>query len=508
MAILTLKQLQEKHPSLKGRTVSLSEIKGKEETAKLTAGNIFKQEQPKGFFEKARDFATGIIGGGKLAEGAGMALAAPSVQKGLSKEQDETFALQQKLLQTIRTRRTEGADTSRLEKALKQSMNLADYLSDAQQDFAEALPTTKEIIGSSLRLAGTMGAGAITGAVAKGLALGKATGVVSGALRGAGVGAISGGAIGGIQGVGVGLEEDKTAKEIAISGGIGVAGGAIVGGAIGALTGGITGGLRGRRMANEQFAKEFVAPKETPTTRAEAIQRGRLKDPTFLEKASLEYSKRDETLAKSVEDVVSRQAKVGENIDAIRYKISQTNAGVKDFITKNKIPFNTKQLQSQLMSGKDDLQLVFASDIASEKTYNAVAKAFMENVKNKDTLGLFEARQTFDQLPAIKKLLNTAGLGENTRKEIVLAIRRSANEYIASQLPQGNLYRAPLSIESNMLEALGNIAEKSQNIIGKNKLQILTAKYPILKWLVGGIAAGAVGAAGIGVGSSIIGSTE
>jgi len=40
--------------------------------------------------------------------------------------------------------------------------------------------------------------------------------------------------------------------------------------------------------------------------------------------------------------------------------------------------------------------------------------------------------------------------------------------------------------EHYMLEALSNIAEKSQNIVGKNKLQIITEKYPILKWLVVG----------------------
>jgi hypothetical protein len=82
-------------------------------------------------------------------------------------------------------------------------------------------------------------------------------------------------------------------------------------------------------------------------------------------------------------------------------------------------------------------------------------------------------------------------LGENTRKEIILQVRKMANEYIASTLPKDNPYRANMLQEHYMLEALGNIAEKSQNIIGKNKLQLLTQKYPAIKWIVGAAATAA-----------------
>ena len=105
----------------------------------------------------------------------------------------------------------------------------------------------------------------------------------------------------------------------------------------------------------------------------------------------------------------------------------------------------------------------------------------MREVAKKDTAGLLKARQSFDQLPAVKKLLQTEGLGENARREIVLAVRGSANKYIASLLPKGNAFRADLLQEHHMLEALGNMAEKGASIIGKNKLQILANEYQILK---------------------------
>jgi len=166
------------------------------------------------------------------------------------------------------------------------------------------------------------------------------------------------------------------------------------------------------------------------------------------------------------------------------------------------------------MTGKDELDLIFASDATAERTYNAVADAFMKNISKKDTLGLFEARQTFDRVPAIKKLLDSAALGENARKEIVLSVRRAANEYIANQLPQGNIYKVAMKSESYMLEALGNLAEKAESVIGKNKLQIITEQYPALKWLIGGIAGGLTYylggrlAGGVGAGGAIIGSSD
>ena len=59
-----------------------------------------------------------------------------------------------------------------------------------------------------------------------------------------------------------------------------------------------------------------------------------------------------------------------------------------------------------------------------------------------------------------------------------------------------------------MIEALENIAEKNRGMIGKNNLQILAQRYPILKWVIGGVATGIAGGAGVGVGSTIINSSD
>lgn len=509
MATFTLQQLKEKHPQATAKRIfSLEDIERKGEERKLTAGQQFEREKPSTFWGKARGIATSFIGGGKLAEGAGMAVAAPRVRKTMEAEQRQTEELQNKLLTRIREKKELNEDTSRLEKALKDSQGLATTLQDVHQDFEEAMPTSKEVVGSSLRLGTTLGAGMIARTAAKHLALSKAVGFGAGALRGAGAGAISGGVVGGLSGVGVGLEADKPSEEILMSGLLGIGTGAVAGGVIGGALGGLSGTLKQRAFLKENFAKELVAPKATPKVRVQSIKSGRLQDPSWFKKAELQFSDRDNKLADSVDDVVSRKATIGENIDAIRKKVDQTNTGVKDYITKHKIPFNAAQLKSKLLTGKDELNLVFASDKTAERTYNAVVETFMKQIKKKDTLGLFNARQEVDKIPAIKKLLDSAALGENVRKEIALSVRRAANEYIATQLPKDNLYRATLMKESYMLEALTNFAEKTIGIIGKNKIQLITEQYPMLNWVVGGVAAGLIGVAGVGVGSAIIGSSD
>lgn len=266
-----------------------------------------------------------------------------------------------------------------------------------------------------------------------------------------------------------------------------------------------------QRRAEERasdFALKLTAPKVTPTVAEAAFREGRTTAPGILRSSKILPTNKDQLVAESVKDVVKKNAKITENIDAIRMKVSQINNGVSNMIADRKIPFNTNQLRSKLNEGNEELRLIFASDQSAKRTYDAVVNEFMRHVGSKDTSGLFKARQTFDRVPAIKKYLETEALGENTRREIVLAVRRAANEFVAKQLPVNNPYRNLLSQESYMLEALGNVAETNAKTLGKNTLQLLTEQYPVLKWLVGGLGVGLLGGAGVGVGSAIIGSTD
>lgn len=472
-----------------------------------TKGNQFEETKKKGFIESARDFVVGAIGGGKLAEGAGMAIAAPEIQKQQEDRLQQQQEVQSTLIKRIREKKAAGEDTTRLRRALDMSLETGQIEADIAQDFVDSLPTDKQVIGSAIRLAGTALAPTIAGQATKLTGATEAVTVAGGALRGAGAGALTGSIEGAIQSGGMAAEANKPTEEILLSGALGAVGGALFGGALGAVAGGVGGGIKSSQIKKEQFASQFAAPKETYSVKTEAIRQGRFTDPGLFKRAQIQTSRRSELLAESINDVVSPKATLGQNIDAIRLKIDQVDDGVREYITSNKVPFNTNQLRTKLVDGKSELELIFASESNAEKTYDAVTSAFMKEVGKKDTLGLFEARQNFDQIPSIQKLLSTDKLGENARKEIVLAVRRSANDYIASLLPSGNQYKTAMLQQSYALEALGNIAEKSATIIGKNSIQLLSEQYPILKWVVGGIVGGSI-AGGVGAGSTFISSSD
>ena len=259
---------------------------------------------------------------------------------------------------------------------------------------------------------------------------------------------------------------------------------------------------------NEKYVLDLVSPKVTTEVAETALRQGRVTEPKLFRSSKILPSSRDKQLAEAIKDFVSPKKSVLQNTDSIDKGIRQINQGVREYIIQNKVPFNMNQLKSQLNAGKEELKLIFASDKTAERTYNAVVDEFMKHISSGDTIGLFEARQSVDKIPAIQKLLSSQGLGENVKKEVVLTVREMANKYVAELLPQGNNYRNLLLKESRMIRAIENIAEKGAKMIGKNNLQILANRYPILKWVIGGTAAGIFGGAGVGVGSAIIGSTD
>lgn len=388
--------------------------------------------------------------------------------------------------------------------------------------------TTKQVLGDALQLgttilgAGTYGKATTLGEKTFTIGLQKATpsvikGVTEAATFGKGVvqgvktGAISGSIFGASSGASSALKDDKSLVDIAKN----TVGGALIGLGSGALAGGIVGGVSGaikgskalKIIKKEDFVNDLVSPKATTAVKEQALKEGRVTEQGLLSASKITPSKRDLQLADTVKDIVSPKNSSVQNLNAVSDKVSEINTGVKAYVSANKVPFNTNQLKTQLNNGRDELKLVFASDSNAKKTYDALVSEFMKHVENKDTAGLLDARQTFDSLPAVKKLLDSQGLGENVKREVALTIRSMANKYISNLLPEGNQFRNTLLTEHKMIEVIGNLAEKNAGKIGTNKLQALTLKYPILKTIAGGLGAG-LGLGAIGVGGSIIGSTD
>jgi len=436
-------------------------------------------EPKSNWLAKARDFAVSLIGGGKVAEGMGGAAGFKQSLPAIQQAQKEGSDIALNLAKAIQEKQQAGEDTTRLTNALNLLTGADAQTQQAVQDLLEELPTTKQVIGSAARLATTMA----TPAIARGLTGGVAA---KGAIAGMAQGVKVGGTIGGLQGLGVGAEQDKDAMGIIGSGVTGALTGAAVGGAVGAGTG----AFAGRKEVAQRKLEQLVAPKMSAKERAEAIAQGRLDDAGFLKKAEIVAGKREKQIANAVKDVVKPNQAPGKNVAAIKQEIGNISKGVDDYVTKNKVPFNKAQLQAQLRKGTDELDLIFASDKSAKNTYEALSRAFIKQLKAGDTKGLLETRQAFDKLPAVKKLLQTETLGENTRREMVLAIRQNANKFIADLLPKGNQYKADMLKEHLMFEAMGNIADKASGQIGKNILSQLYREHPMLRWFVGAAGAG------------------
>lgn len=486
---------------------------GKPITTNQNSNNPFgfrqpnQKEQTKSFAEKIASFT----GGEKIGQGLGQALANPEIAKQHEQALNDAITQQSELLKRKKEIQDLGGDTSHIDKGLEYNKQNLEQLGNGLQDLMNQKGlTTKQVIGDALQLGTTvLGAGQIPG-VAKTAT--SATGIVAGAKQGAVQGIKAGAIYGASSGASDALKEDKSAIDIAK----GTIGGALVGAGTGGLVGGLVGGVSGgiKQQIEKKASKEYnhaldlVSPEQTAAIKEQALKEGRVTEQGLLNASKITPSKRDIQLADAIDGVVSSKNSPTKNLNLIDNKVKDINTGVKAYVKANKVPFNTNQLSKQLDNGKSELDLIFASDKNAEKTYNAVKNKFMELVKNKDTAGLLDARQEFDKIPAVKKLLDSDKLGENARKEIVTTIRTQANKYVADLLPVGNEYRSTLLKESKMIEAIQNIAEKNKSTIGTNKIQQYAKKYPWLNWAVGGAAAGLIGGGSIAVGRSVIGSSD
>lgn len=233
-----------------------------------------------------------------------------------------------------------------------------------------------------------------------------------------------------------------------------------------------------------------------------AVKQGRMKtvDTALGKKVVVEPTRQEQLMADSIEQLVkdgrvSPKKLPPENAAEVAQEVSRFNDDIGEFIFRNKAPFNKQQLRSQLNSVKNESKIVFTTDSTLERTYDALIDEFMTLVEKGDTYALFEARQAFDKVPAVKKLLDTAkgSAGENLRRQAVLDIRRAANDFVVELLPPNSPYKAFMKQESQMLQVIENLAEQSKGLTGTNALNRFINKYPSAKkWLPGFITGGIV----------------
>jgi len=471
-------------------------------------GNQFEQKKPTSFLGKARDFSASIIGGGKLAEGVGQSIVAPSIQKSFSESQKTTSSLQDQLLKRLKEKRKAGEDTSRLEKAYEKSKELNLFQRDLQSDFSESLVSDKEVAGSALRLGGTLAGGALLSGVSKGgvglqaskelttkvsglnklFGVGKATTFTGGALRGAGAGATAGAVEGAVHGAGLGLEENKDLKGVAKSSALG----GLVGGATGGVLGGVFGGISGKiRGGKEQFIDNITPnPKElTPKQYQEALRMNKIEPKTATTPAKYVISKGEKETATKFSTLIKKDP-VKTSINIFE-KVDKLDDEVGAFLETNNSIFSKGELKNSLTKAISEIDDLTVPEARLNKAKSQLINRFVDNLKKNDMKTLWKERKIFDR--AIESAFSGS---PSAQKEIKVAFRNSVQDFLADRT-KDTVYKGFMKDMSNLLRLQKTVGIKATKERGSDAIELWIKNHPKIIKTVGWVSL-------LGVGSKLL----
>ena len=487
--------------------INWGEDTSKQQSSDLS-GNQFKQNKPTSFLGKARDFSASIIGGGKLAEGLGQSIVAPSIQKSFSESQETTSSLQDQLLKRLKEKRKAGEDTSRLEKAYEKSKELNLFQRDLQSDFSESLVSDKEVAGSALRLGGTLAGGALLSGVSKGgvglqaskelttkvsglnklFGVGKATTFTGGALRGAGAGATAGAVEGAVHGAGLGLEENKDLKGVATSSAVG----GVIGGATGGVLGGVLGGVSGKiRGGKEQFIDNITPnPKElTPKQYQEALRMNKIEPKTATTPAKYVISKGEKETATKFSTLIKKDP-VKTSINIFE-KVDKLDDEVGAFLETNNSIFSKGELKNSLTKAISEIDDLTVPEARLNKAKSQLINRFVDNLKKNDMKTLWKERKIFDR--AIESAFSGS---PSAQKEIKVAFRNSVQDFLADRT-KDTVYKGFMKDMSNLLRLQKTVGIKATKERGSDAIELWIKNHPKIIKTVGWVSL-------LGVGSKLL----
>ena len=245
-------------------------------------------------------------------------------------------------------------------------------------------------------------------------------------------------------------------------------------------------------------AIDIIKPTLSKVEKTQALEAGRgivtqKILPRKFEKIALAPTKRELEMADVVSDVVSKSKNPIDNIQAIQNKIAETAKSVQEGLKENDTIFNRTQIQSVLNKAKQDSKIVFGSDKTLQNSYDSVVGEMMRQINNqpKNLSGLLQARKNFDTIIDLKfpKLLNNP-VGDTAKQNAVKDVRKSVNQFIADQLPEGNVFKEELKKQNLMYGAIENISKKTANNVDASAVKKAMAalrQNPLVSGVTGGI---------------------
>lgn len=249
-------------------------------------------------------------------------------------------------------------------------------------------------------------------------------------------------------------------------------------------------------------AWEVIKPNLSKTEKVTKLMSGQAKEQGLLKEVVLKPTQQELKIAKAVENIVSPKKSFVENIYAVKQEIAKEADNVIKGLEKNNTIYPQKELNAVL--NRIEKPISVKADPILNNYYDLAREKFLEFAsKEKGNLsGLLKARKNFDswiekEIPKIWDDPKMSGLNKALKD-----MRMGANDFIASKLPTGNVFKESLQKQSLMFDALYNIATKNYKEVGTNVIQRTLQKNPTLK---AGLKYGA-GGVGLGwVGSKVLG---
>ncbi len=458
-----------------------------------TAGNQFAQDKVVGelpgnragtgntklpsLLTRGVDF---IFGGGKLAQGAGQALAAPKLQAELQKAEQGQSDTLLALRKQIQKRQGEGADTSRLEAAARNLMEDMKISRDAQEDFVNSLKTSKEVVGSATRLATSVAAPVLGKGLVQATGATKAVGAVNAGLRYGAAGAVGGALVGGVTEGAREIEQGGDATSAWDSAKTGAMFGGALGGALGAAGGAVAGHLRGRASAPIR--------KITPPSDAfpegeweELVKRGLVTPKTSTRAAKYNLPKPlAETATKYSSQIKNDPVKTVNNLRTTGKGLDKE---VETMLGKTNPIFNRGELKKALLSALDDVDDIGVDEKRLTKMKSQIVSDFVDSVEGGDVKSLWAARKSFDTF-----LQNKGVFGNNPslNNQVKRAVRDATQEFVKAKLPpeQAAFYAEHMKEMSSLykLEELASMIAGKER--GSSGLVAFSKSHPTLKYIL------------------------
>lgn len=447
---------------------------------------VIAQEEankPKGF-EKVVGKIADFTGGKELAQGIATAINLPRASKQLDDMLEQATTQQSDLLAKRKEIKTQGGDTSGIDKALKiNAENLAKIGAGAEAMLNPYELTNKQVIGDALQLGTTLvGAGTLPSAGAK---VAGAKTVGQGIVQGAKTGAITGGTYGTATGVSQGLQKDKDLGGIIKEGLMTGVGGAVTGGILGGVTGGISGAIKSKGTTNivkqEKNAMEAITPDVKNISKKEyekLLEQGRIKSKTGVKGSQYILSESEKQTALKYKNLLKSKDPV-KNITNLFDEISKKDDEVGSFLRQNNGIFNSGELKNSLKSSMKDI-----TDISiDEKVINRNKQRLIDNFINKldknDMESLWKARKEFDR-EIEKSFTGSPTLQNKIKREF----RNSIQNFIADRTPD-EVYKTSMKEMSNLYKLERLLKVKANSEKGRSAIRLWMKNNPIKTKIIG-----------------------